>query len=408
MAGRRRLMFAKDFTVDYLKFTALENGTFTLTINSAVTTSNFEYVEYSVDEGVTWVKTNNVASTMVTVTTPTVSTGDSVLWRGKGLRTSQATSTLASRSTFSSTGRCNVSGNINTLLKLDKPQEQTGYLNSYAYRGLFYQMTTLVDASELSLPKAGSNAYNRMFYGCTALTSPPTLFDEMGTSSTSNSYCCSYMFYGCSSLTSAPALTSTILSTYCYEYMFSGCTSLTVAPVLPAQTLASSCYRYMFQNCTFTTPPALPATSLNESCYYAMFRYCSSLTTAPLLPANTLASSCYRNMFQGCTSLTTAPVLPASELVNYCYTNTFDGCTQLNYIKAYFLAMPTSSVPTSYWMNNVAATGIFVKHIDATWEDVSINGVPENWTIIYYDPDDEKYYTDQQKTTECDDHGNPI
>ena len=251
MAGRRRLMFAKNFTVDYLRFTALESGTFTLTINSAVTTSNFEYVEYSVDEGVTWVKTDNVASTTITVTTPTVSTGDSVLWRGKGLRTSQATSTSTSRSTFSSTGRCNVSGNINTLLKLDKPKEQTGYLSNYAFRGLFYQMTKLVDASGLIIPKAGSYAFQRMFYGCTTLTSPPVLPEDIGTG---NPYCCSYMFYGCTALQKAPALPSINLSNYCYEYMFYGCTSLISAPELPATTLGGSgYYTSMFQNCSSLT-----------------------------------------------------------------------------------------------------------------------------------------------------------
>ena len=86
------------------------------------------------------------------------------------------------------------------------------------------------------------------------------------------------MFYGCTSLTTAPTLPATTLAQYCYQYMFYGCTSLTTAPVLPATTLASSCYSYMFRGCT-------------------------SLTTAPELPATTLESSCYNYMFYGCTSL---------------------------------------------------------------------------------------------------------
>ena len=60
------------------------------------------------------------------------------------------------------------------------------------------------------------------------------------------------------------------------------------------------------------------------------------------------------------------------------------------------------------WVTNVASSGIFVKHINAQWDIVGANGVPENWTVIYYDPTDDKYYTDQTKVTECDDHGNPI
>ena len=36
----------------------------------------------------------------------------------------------------------------------------------------------------------------------------------------------------------------------CYGYMFYGCTSLTTAPSLPATTLADYCYYYMFEGCT--------------------------------------------------------------------------------------------------------------------------------------------------------------
>ena len=62
------------------------------------------------------------------------------------------------------------------------------------------------------------------------------------------------------------------------------------------------------------------------------------------------------------------------------------------------------------WMTSVpnVSTSIFVKHIDATWTDTGNSGVPSNWTIIYYDPAVDKYYTDQTRATECDDHGNPI
>ena len=63
-------------------------------------------------------------------------------------------------------------------------------------------------------------------------------------------YCYSYMFYGCTSLTTAPSLPATTLANYCYDYMFGGCTSLTTAPSLPATTLAIYCYYSMFRGCT--------------------------------------------------------------------------------------------------------------------------------------------------------------
>ena len=93
------------------------------------------------------------------------------------------------------------------------------------------------------------------------------------------------------------------IASYCFSYMFYGCTSLTTAPSLPVTTLADYCYDSMFRNCTsLTTAPSLPATTLVDFCYYMMFRNCTSLTTAPSLPATTLADYCYNSMFRGCTA----------------------------------------------------------------------------------------------------------
>ena len=97
---------------------------------------------------------------------------------------------------------------------------------------------------------------------------------------------------------------TSIPTSYCYNRMFYGCTNLTTAPALPATTLASNCYSYMFDNCrSLTTAPALPATTLASYCYNGMFNGCTNLTTAPALPATTLAQGCYYYMFRGCTKL---------------------------------------------------------------------------------------------------------
>ena len=94
------------------------------------------------------------------------------------------------------------------------------------------------------------------------------------------------------------------LARYCYASMFYGCTSLTTAPSLPATTLAGYCYSSMFRSCTsLTIAPALPATTLVQSCYSNMFYGCTGLTTAPSLPATTLAASCYTFMFSRCTKI---------------------------------------------------------------------------------------------------------
>ena len=169
-----------------------------------------------------------------------------------------------------------------------------------------------------------------------------------------------------------------------YREMFKDCKGLTTAPVLPATTLVNYCYVYMFYGCTsLTKAPKLPATELANNCYGSMFQGCTSLTQAPELPATTLASGCYGSMFRDCTSLTQAPVLPAEKILNFSYANMFSNCTKLNYIKC--LARNTKpsglNLLTQNWLTNVASTGTFVKHPDATWSS-GTSGIPTGWTVV--------------------------
>jgi hypothetical protein len=144
------------------------------------------------------------------------------------------------------------------------------------------------------------------------------------------------------------------MANHCYRSMFYGCTGLTTAPSLPATTLAENCYLYIFRDCTgLTTAPSLPATILANYCYYGMFYGCTGLTTAPSLPATTLAENCYYYMFRDCTGLTTAPSLPATTLASHCYYGMFYGCTALkvsttqtgSYLYAW--RIPTSGIGTT-------------------------------------------------------------
>lgn len=52
----------------------------------------------------------------------------------------------------------------------------------------------------------------------------------------------------------------------------------------------------------------------------------------------------------------------------------------------------TANNCTTKWVNGVAATGIFVKNIDATWTTTGADGVPTGWTLIYFDPVTSIYY----------------
>jgi len=221
------------------------------------------------------------------------------------------------------------------------------------------------------------SCYYNMFFGCSGLTTAPSLPAEtMATS------CYRSMFAGCTSLTAAPSLPAESLAERCYQSMFNGCTSLTAAPELKATSLANSCYESMFSSCTsLTVAPELKATSLANSCYDSMFLGCTSLTVAPELKAATLVNSCYNSMFYGCTSLTVAPELKAATLVNGCYNSMFYGCTKLASVKC----LAKSGLDDGnciLWLYGVAASGTFTKssYPSANWQSGE-SGIPTGWTV---------------------------
>lgn len=112
-------------------------------------------------------------------------------------------------------------------------------------------------------------------------------------------------------------------------------------------------------------------------------------------------------MFARCSNITKAPAILTTTLsaINP-FRTMFIDCKKLSYIKAMFLTTPSKSY-TLGWVNGVASNGIFVKHINATWTNTGKDACPSGWTVIYYNPETNKYYL-SDKTTECDDHGNVI
>lgn len=336
-----RYMTVKDkYVKEYLTFEALEAGTFTFTMTSKLSTTCVPSISYSIDNGETWSTTANVNDQEVVVTTPTIAQGNKVLWKSSAtqfcVNTDSYPGSRIGYGSFTSTGNYNVSGNIMSLL----------YSDNFSGR------------VDLPTPQYGSNYYGNGVFGF--------LFGRDNTK-----------------LVSAEnlILPATNLTGNCYTYMFNQCTSLTTAPELPATTLVNSCYSGMFYGCTsLTTAPELKATTLANQCYQSMFNGCTALVNAPKLPATTLVSGCYQQMFAQCTSLTSAPTLPATTLVDYCYQSMFSGCTQLNYIKAMFTTTPSMTY-TRYWVENVAASGTFVKNSAAQWNVTGVNGVPTGWTV---------------------------
>ena len=246
---------SQDYSKEYFTIEALEDGlTASLSTNAC---------EYSLDGNV-WNSLSAEANT------PTVNTGQKICFRGN--LTPDSNNGIG---TFTISNKCNVKGNIMSLLYGDDFIDKNDLTDKkFVFYRLFYKCTNIVDAFELVLP-----------------------------ATTLASYCYRNMFQGCSSLTTAPELPATTLAGSCYYYMFYGCSSLTTAPKLPATILTKDCYYYMFSRCTsLTTAPALPATKLVEYCYSSMFKDCSKLNYITMLATDVSASNCLDNWVSGVSS----------------------------------------------------------------------------------------------------------
>lgn len=192
-------------------------------------------IEKSTD-GITWETMGTTSTTGISATIP----ANGKLYLRCNTNACGA-SYLSNRIT--TTGNCNVGGNIMSLLYGSNfTGEETAFPSgTFTFYGLFSSNTHLVDASDLLLP-------------------------------------------------------ATTLSTSCYASMFDGCTSLTTAPELPVTALADNCYGSMFNNCaSLTTAPTLPATTLVYGCYSGMFSGCTSLNYIKCLATDISADYCTNN-----------------------------------------------------------------------------------------------------------------
>ena len=113
---------------------------------------------------------------------------------------------------------------------------------------------------------------------------------------------------------------ATTLSQYCYAEFFSGNSSLIAPPELPAVNLADSCYYKFFYECSsLTASPSLPATTLAKGCYESMYERCYKLTTGPILPASTLVPNSYKWMFNSCWKLSSVTIYANTNADNALY-----------------------------------------------------------------------------------------
>ena len=370
----------EDYSGEYLTIESIDGGTI---VKYTMTNSNSSYAKtiyYSRDKS-TWSSTKANSNT----TLATLAAGEKLYLKGNNTSYCKVVAGSFGATVYTSRiqitgGACKVYGNTMSLLYSDNFATQTTLpTEGNTFRGFFQSSTAITDVSgicfpALSLPAA---AYYQFFSGCTNLTK---IMKKLPATTLGNS-CYNSMFQNCTSLTTAPELPAMTMVNSCYSNMFNGCSSLTKAPQLPAMTLEGNCYNGMFLNCTsLTTAPQLPATTMAANSYMTMFSGCRSLVNAPAIAATTVNTNSCMQMFLNCTSLEIAPTLYAPTLAINCYNGMFNGCTSLRYIK--MLATDVSAANCMLnWVNNVAASGEFVKSSNATWDVSGANGVPEGWTI---------------------------
>ena len=384
-------------------------------------------VQYSMDDGATWLQLNAGVHVMLDTI------GSKVYFRGnnpEGFSHElfdmyfQEGYELRKCTRFAMNGRFAASGSVMSLI--DGEGTTSTIPCSYCFASLFIYCMGITSAPELPATTLTDHCYENMFLSCTNLSQASDL-PAMELSD----YCYSNMFRSCDSLKQSPALPATKLAKGCYKgmfdacrklakvsdlpattmaeecyaSMFTGCWDLKEAPALPATELAKSCYEQMFSGTKITKAPDLPATKLADRCYASMFSR-TNVTECPELPAMELAEACYRYMFESCEKLTTVPGLPATELVKECYYGMLSYCKSLNYVRVGVTSLDNDVDATKKWVSGVRTTGLFVFPCGSRYDTKGDDGVPiffsviNSPVVIFQNPDSMVLYTD---TIDCGD-----
>lgn len=204
---RKRFTSGKQEEDKLIKFTALTEGAqISVSIPIHLTPSDFKHLDYSLDNGETWVVTDNVYNQGFNITVPALHIGHSVLFKGEGLTMAASASAGYNCQFTIRNGQFNCSGNILSLLFGE-------------------------DADEQDIP--ADYAFYRLFRYC-------------------------------SGLKSVPRLPSKVLKDWCYASMFESCTDIVESPLLPALDLSRNSYQYntMFDGCTNLRKITMLATSV--------------------------------------------------------------------------------------------------------------------------------------------------
>ena len=125
----------------------------------------------------------------------------------------------------------------------------------------------------------------------------------------------------------------------------------------------------------------LPSGNTSTSNFDGLFRQNMGIIDASniIMPQNT-TRYCFKQMFYYCENLEKAPTLPAATLAIRAYNQMFDNCHKLNYVKCLATDISASDC-TVNWLNQVAATGTFVKNPNMSSWTGGIDGIPAGWTV---------------------------
>lgn len=282
---------------DYLCFTALESGTFTLTIPAAVTSTYLSYVEYSLD-GQNWTRLT-VDDTAQSITTPTVAQGGKVYWRGSGV--------CMNDSTHASINYCSVF-------------TQTEDTPNFVASG---NLVSLIALSDFDYEVRNACAFANLFFGNEKLTDAETLILPMFSTA----------------------------ATYLFYMTFKNCSNLAKAPILNLTRTTSNCCFEMFRGTALTTMPELPDIALSSYCYSGMFRETNIEKAVLPSSATTLVTSCYSNIFYGCTNLKYVKCLATDISATNCVYNWLNGVSSTGtFIQAEGVTWPrgASGIPTGW------------------------------------------------------------
>lgn len=267
-----------DYSKDYFTIESLVDNNSVKIQN--VSCNQLPVFYYSTDDGQNWSSITAVKGSTQTVTT--INNGDKIIFKCSINKLGTAWNQY---NKFTCSGNFKVYGNIMSLLYGDNFVSNTEFSSGSTcnFAALFYQTTTLIDASDLILPAITGtvSCYNCMFRGTTNLAHGPK------------------------------ELPATTINQDSYSSMFEGCINLEEAPIIKATTLngtmAMGRMFCMNRNNKLTTPkltkgPVLLSTTLAETCYKEMFKGNGNLVEVTCLAIDMTASNRTQDWLTNCSS----------------------------------------------------------------------------------------------------------